>query len=117
MSESPDDIIGLRRVYTDVSTAYKSCLNHEIGAHRAGEYVRCLKGGKMHTNGVESFRIMLKQVHKRTCHKLSSKDLQRHVNELAGRQNIREQDTIDQMVHIFAHLIGKRLMCRTLIAD
>lgn len=33
------------------------------------------------------------------------------------QQRIREMDTIDQMVHIAAHLIGKWLMYRALIAD
>ena len=60
---------------------------------------------------------MLKRAHKGTFHKLSAKHLQRYVNEFAGRQNIRELNTIDQMVHVVAHLIGKRLMYRTLIAD
>ena len=104
-------------VYTDGSSAYKGRKNHEAVAHSAGEYVRYLKGVKVHTNGVESFWSMLKRVHKGTFHKLSAKHVQRYVNEFAGRQNIREMDTIDQMVHIVAHLIGKRLMYRELIAD
>ena len=59
---------------------------------------------------------MLKRAHKGTFHKLSRKHLQRYVNEFAGRQNIRDMDTIDQMGHIVARLIGKRLMYRELIA-
>ncbi|MDE0081677.1 MAG: hypothetical protein OXT72_03390 [Gammaproteobacteria bacterium] len=47
---------------------------------------------------------------KGTFHKLSAKHLPRYANEFAGRQNIRELDTIDQMVHFVAHLVGERLM-------
>ena len=102
-------------VYTDGSTAYKGRENHEAVHHSAGQYVRYLRGVKIHTNGVESFWSMLKRAHKGTFHKLSAKHLQRYVAEFAGRHNIRELDTIDQMVHIVAHLIGKRLMYRELI--
>ena len=38
---------------------------------------------------------MLKRAHKGVCHKLSAKHLQRYANEFAGRQNIRDKDTID----------------------
>ena len=38
----------------------------------------------------------------------------RYVNEFAGRHNIREMDTIDQMRHVVAGMIGKRLMYREL---
>ena len=40
-------------VYTDGSSAYKDRENHESVAHNAGQYVRYLKGVKIHTNGVE----------------------------------------------------------------
>ena len=80
--------------------------------HSVGEYVK----GLAHTNGVESFWSMLKRAHKGTFQELSRKHLQRYVNEFAGRQNIRDMDTIDQMGHIVARLIGKRLMYRELIA-
>ena len=100
------------KVYTDDTSAYRSLDNHEAVKHSVGEYVN----GLAHTNGVESFWSMLKRAHKGTFHKLSRKHLQRYVNEFAGRQNIRDMDTIDQMGHIVARLIGKRLMYRELIA-
>ena len=104
-------------VYTDGSSAYKGRKNHESVAHSAGEYVRYLKDGKVHTNGVESFWSMLKRAHKGTFHRLSAKHLQRYVNEFAGRHNIRDLDTIRQMEHVVARMVGKRLMYRDLIAD
>ena len=102
------------QVYTDGTSPYKGLPNpHETVKHSVGEYVR----GLAHTNGVESFWSMLKRAHKGTFHQLSAKHLQRYVNEFAGRQNIREMDTADQMAHIVARLIGKRLMYRELVAD
>ena len=100
------------KVYTDEHRAYDGLPNREAVKHSVGEYVN----GLAHTNGVESFWSMLKRTHKGTFHKLSAKHLQRYVNEFAGRQNIRDMDTIDQMGHIVERLIGKRLMYRELIA-
>ena len=104
-------------VYTDGSTCYKGRPNHESVSHSTREYVRYLKGAKIHTNGVESFWSMLKRAHTGTFHKLSPKHLQRYVSEFAGRHNIRELDTIDQMQEIVAGLTGRRLRYWELIAD
>ena len=70
-----------------------------------------------HVNGLESFWSMLKRAHKGTFHKLSAKHLQRYVNEFAGRHNIRELDTIDQMAAITSRLGGKFLPYEELIRD
>lgn len=59
---------------------------------------------------------MLKGAHTSTFHKLSRKHLQRHFNEFARHQDIRDIDAIDQMQHIVAREIGKRLMYRESIA-
>ena len=100
------------KVYTDEARAYEGLQNRESVKHSVGEYVN----GMAHTNGMESFWSMLKRAHKGTFHKLSAKHLQRYVNEFAGRHNIREMDTIRQMEHIVAAMVGKRLMYRDLIA-
>ena len=86
--------------------------NHEVVKHSVGEYVR----EQVHTNGIESFWSMLKRAHKGVYHKMSVKHLHRYVNEFAGRHNIREQGTLDQMVSVVAGMIGKRLMYKNLIA-
>ena len=101
------------KVYTDDASAYDGLANREAVKHSVAEYVR----GQAHTNGVESFWSMLKRAHKGTFHKLSAKHLQRYVNEFAGRHNIREMDTIWQMEHVVAAMVGRRLMYRELIAD
>ena len=98
-------------VYTDGSHAYDGLPNREAVHHSVGEYVR----GKAHTNGMESFWSMLKRAHKGVYHRLSAKHLQRYVAEFAGRQNIRELDTLDQMQHVVAAMVGKRLLYRDLV--
>ena len=60
---------------------------------------------------------MLKRAHKGVYHRLSPKHLQRYVNMFAGRQNIREMDTLSQIQHVVAAMLGRRLMYRDLVAD
>ena len=101
-------------VYTDDATAYDALpFNHAVIKHSLSEYVN----GDIHTNGIESLWSMLKRAHKGTFHKLSPKHLDRYVQEFAGRHNIREQDTIDQLETISDGMNGKRLRYRQLIAD
>ncbi len=47
--------------------------------------------------------------------RMSVKHPQRYINEFTARHNIREMDTADQMAHIVARLIGKRLLYRELV--
>ena len=99
-------------VYTDDNAAYRGMpREHKTVNHSVGEYVDEM----IHTNGVESFWSMLKRAHKGTFHKMSPKHLQRYVNEFAGRHNIRELDTIEQMAVITSRLDGKHLPYRELI--
>ena len=69
-----------------------------------------------HTNGAESFWSMLKRTHMGTFHKTSSKHLHRYVDEFEGRQNVREDDTIDHLGAMVEGMVGKRLRYRELIA-
>ena len=100
-------------VYTDENRAYQGLPNHETVNHSVGEYVKEMA----HTNGMESFWSMLKRGYHGTYHKMSFKHLHRYINEFAGRHNIRELDTIDQMHSVVAGLVGKRLLYRELIAE
>ena len=101
------------QVYTDGTSPYRGVDRpHETVNHSVGEYVR----GMAHTNGVESFWSMLKRAHKGVYHKISGKHLQRYVNMFAGRQNIREMDTLAQMQHVVAGMVGRRLMYKDLTA-
>ena len=102
-------------LYTDEASVYEGMpeFDHEAVNHSVGEYVR----GQAPTNGIESFWSMLKRAHSGVFHKISPKHLDRYVREFAGRHNVRESDTITQMRHVVARLVGKRLMYRDLIAD
>ena len=101
-------------VYTDDATAYESLkFIHATVKHSLSEYVK----GDVHTNGIESLWSMLKRAHKGTFHKLSPKHLDRYVQEFAGRHNVREQDTIEQMAAVTEGMEGKRLTYEQLIAS
>ena len=100
-------------VYTDDFKSYEKLVDfdHDSVKHSVGEYVK----EQAHINGFESFWAMLKRAHKGTYHKMSKKHLGWYVQEFAGRHNIREQDTINQMQHVAAGKVGKRLMYSELI--
>ncbi|MXY42004.1 MAG: IS1595 family transposase [Rhodospirillaceae bacterium] len=99
-------------VYTDEHSAYLGLRRpHEAVRHSAGEYVR----DDAHTQGIESFWAMLKRAHKGVYHKISPKHLQRYVDQFAGKHNMRDDDTLDQMRAVVAGMEGKRLSYRQLI--
>ena len=100
------------KVYTDDYVIYRDLpFDHEAVQHLTGEYVR----GDAHTNGIESFWSMLKRAHKGTFHHLSAKHLDRYVTEFAGKHNIRNADTVDQMAIIAKDMVGRRLRYRELV--
>ena len=101
-------------VYTDEASAYTGLpRDHETVKHSVAEYVR----DQAHTNSMESFWSMLKRAYKGTFHKFGPKHLHRYVNEFAARHNIREEDTLEQMVAAVLGMDGKQLKYDTLIAD
>ena len=101
-------------VFTDDAPAYEGIENpHETVRHSVSEYAR----GVAHTNGIESFWSMLKRAHKGTFHKISPKHLHRYVSEFAGKHNIRDSGTLDQMCDTVARLVGRNLLHRNLVAD
>ena len=101
------------KLYTDEAAAHKGFGNHEAVKHGVGEYVR----GMAHTNGMESFWSMFKRAHTGTFHKLSPKHLNRYVQEFAGKHNIRDSGTLEQMRSVVARLVGRNLLYRELIRD
>ena len=101
-------------VYTDDAAAYDGIPNpHQSFKHSDSEYV----DGKAHTNGIESFWSILKRVHKGTFYKINPKHLQRYVSEFAGKHNIRESGTLNQMRNTVSRFVGRNLLYRDLIAD
>ena len=51
-----------------------------------------------------------------TYHRMSPKHLHRYVAEFTARQNVRDQDTVDQMLDVVRSMIGRRLMYRDLVS-
>ena len=101
-------------VYTDDALGYKGMrFDHESVNHSAGEYLR----GMTSTQGIESFWSMLKRGYQGTYHKMIAKHLDRYVGEFAGRHNVREADTVDQMGELAKGMEGKWLRYVDLIAD
>jgi len=79
-------------VFTDDAAAYKGMpRTHSSVNHSVGEYVR----ERVHTNGIESFWVMLKRGFQGTFHKMSPKHLDRYINEFVGWHNMREVDTME----------------------
>ena len=60
---------------------------------------------------------MLKRAHTGTFHKMSPKHLNRYVNEFAGKHNVRESNTLDQMRGLVTRLMWRTLGYRRLVAD
>lgn len=67
-------------------------------------------------NGIESFWAIVKRGHKGVYHQWSKKHNDRYIAEFAGRQNMRNIDTFDQMGEVIADMEGKRLTYKQLIA-
>ena len=100
------------RKFTDEHHAYQDLRNHATCKHGVGHWV----DGMAHTNGLESFWSMFKRGYHGTFHRMSVKHLHRYVNEFAGRHNIRDRDTLEQMCLLATGLVGKRLRYRDLVA-
>ena len=99
-------------VHTDEALAYRGIpREHATVSHGRGEYVR----GDVTTNGIESFWSLLKRGYHGTFHHLSEKHLDRYVREFAGRNNIRDLDTLDQMRALVRGMVGRRLRLADLI--
>ena len=72
--------------------------------HSVSEYVR----DQALINGMESFWSMMERGHDGIYHKMSPKPLQKYVDEFAGRHNMRNADTIQQMECLVLGMVGKR---------
>ena len=100
-------------VYTDESLSYKGIARiHAFVKHSTRQWV----AGAAHTNGIESFWSMLKRSYMGTFHKISPKHLNRYVQELVARHNIRPLDTAVQMAVVAFGMEGQRLTYQQLIA-
>ena len=100
-------------MYTDGYRGYRNIpgYRHETVQHNVGEYVL----GKAHTNGIESFWVLLKRGYYGTFHHFSRKHLHRYVDEFSGRYNV-GRDTEEFLAVVFSGGIGKRLSYKELVA-
>ncbi len=103
-------------VYSDQNRGYWGLRKQGYGLKQVNHSVKEYVNGQAHTNGIDYFLALLKRGYYGTYDHLSRKHLQRYVNEFAGRHNIREQDTADQMAVTAKGFISKRLRYRELIA-
>ena len=99
--------------YTDENPSYRGIKRHRTVNHSAGEYVI----GATHTNGIESHWALFKRAYQGTYHKISPKHLHRYLNECAGRNNIREMDTVNKMSTMYKGMIKKRLRYNDLVTQ
>jgi len=101
------------RLFTDEWPAYRGIrMRHEAVKHSDGQYVQ----GDAHTQGIESFWSMLKRGIVGVYHHVSPKHLDRYVGEFAGRHNLRDFDTEEQMAWVARGMQGKRLTYAALTA-
>ena len=110
-----DNVIFGTPLYTDDNKAYtglRYIYDLDTVKHSVGEYVK----GMVRTNGIESFWATLKRAHKGVYHKFSKKHLHRYVADFAGRHDLRNLDTAEQMAEIAKGMAGKRLRYKDLIA-
>ena len=104
-------------IYTDDHSAYqrlsKKGYMHEALNHSANEYLK----GMAHTNGIESVWAVLERGLEGTFHHVSTKHLDRYVNEFTFRLNKGncQVDTADRMQALFGAMPGKPMMYKGLI--
>ena len=105
------------KVYSDQNPGYLGLRKHGYTLEQVNHSVKEYVNGQAHTNGIESFWAGLKRGYYGTYHKMSGKQLQRYVNEFAGRQTCRDLDTLAQMQMIVQGMTGKRLQYQELVAS
>lgn len=104
-------------VYTDEHLSYEGLTNRTSVNHSQKQWaVSTVLGDLAHTNGIESFWAVLKRAYHGTYHHLSKKHLNRYVTQFAGKHNLRDYDTIDQMAIVVQGMVGKRLKYKDLIS-
>ncbi len=102
-------------IVTDEWAAYVSLrkdYNHESVKHRLGEYVR----GPFHTNGIENFWSIFKRGIIGIYHHVSSKHLDKYVDEFEFRFNTRLNGEAERFEKLVS-LCNRRLTYNELIAD
>ncbi len=93
-------------VFTDENTCYKFIQRfHKSVSHARGEYAR----GWVSTNGIESFWALFKRGFRGTYHKMSSKHLQRYLNEFMIRNRLTKYSIDKRMSKLFRESQGRNI--------
>ena len=101
------------QLHKDSAIAYKnSDRPHQTVKHSVSEYVN----GQARVNGDESFWAVLKRAYHGMYHHESNRHLNRYVAQFAGKLNLRNLDIEEQMQHIVASMVGRKVQYRKLIA-
>ena len=104
-------------VFTDEHRSYDGLSNHTSVNHSKKQWrVSTVLGDLAHTNGIESFWAILKRAYDGTYHHLSKKHLNRYIQQFAGKHNLRDYNTIDQMEMVVRGMVGKRIKFNDIIA-
>ena len=110
-------------IYTDKAGHYEGVKRerHAVN-HKASEYARIVDladglQGEATTNYTESAWSMLKRSFMGVYHKMSPKHLRRYVKTFAGRWNIRDFGTEDQMRWVVRAMLNRRITYNELTAD
>ena len=99
-------------VFTDDHGAYRNLPRwHRIERHVVGQYM----DGQIHTDNLESLWSLPKSGYRGTYHRVSEKNLDRCVDEHAGRHSSRRLNTLAQMERTTRGLVGRWLPYRELI--
>ena len=104
-------------LFTDDHASYKGLTNHTAVNRSQNQWAVSTTLYKYaHTNGMESFWAVLKRAYHGTYHQPSKKHLNPYVTQFAGKHNLRDYDTIDQIAMVVEGMVGKRLKYKDLIA-
>ena len=104
-------------VFTDEHHSYEGLANRTSVTHSQNQWaVSNLLSDLAQTNGIESFWAILKRAYHGTFRHLSKKHFNRYVTQFVGKHNVRDCDTIDQMVMVVRGIAGKRLRFKDLVA-
>lgn len=92
-------------LYSDGYAVYKAvkCVaDHQPVIHTEGEYVN----GPAHTNGLESFWSTLKHAYRTIYrHNISRENFHLFLNEMVGRHNVRDKNTMEKMKLLASRLV------------
>lgn len=95
-------------LYTDAASTYEALRDeykHEIIEHRIGEYAR----GRISTNGIENFWMLLKRGLKGTYVHADPEHLHRYVDERVFTFNERQESDLSRFAIVLGRIAGRRL--------